>query len=197
MSLLDSFNLIDVPLGNLHRLPGVLLVNSNKENFGFMLKSWGLPILQPKTPQSLSAMSTLLNSESALDEESHLINELVGYVVESNKQWATQNQNTFFLSVSFDKNLTKNFALLFSGEIKNQILEPVEISFSFVGQEFLCNRAHTNSLFKKLESSIHNISCFELRFGSSIENPKPVEYPIERVFEETLIFAHLAITKMI
>ncbi len=173
---------------------GVLLVNDLSGKSNFMFDGWALYVMRPKTVDCLRALKqTALGSTG----ESSCIKELVEFVSGKSKTEMISDQESYFMIVSFDKKMDENFSLLFSKKANFSLLEPIAKNFSASKQSFQISKIYENPLFEELEDANPGISCFELRLRDPFNVSNTSVYPVERVFEETTIFANLAIAKQI
>ncbi|WP_413288246.1 hypothetical protein [Bdellovibrio sp. HCB337] len=191
----NNFDSVDFSNNTEIGFRGVVFVNDLSKRSDFIFTDWGLPIFRPKNVECAKAVAGDLSDLTLSEKNENLcIDDLAKYVRENLKNL---NQDTFFLVVSFDQKQPENFNLLFSGKANMDLLTPVEKNFTTSKQKFRVVTSYTNVLFKKLEASIPGISCFELRFADSHEGSTESSYTRERIFEEALIFATLAVSRKI
>lgn len=177
MSNLQYFNTFEI-IRKKFQTFGVLYINDISNKSDFMFSDWNLDIIRPK-------------NENIKTEE------LISYLSKKFQVLENLGQDYFFITTFFDDELNSNFSLKFSEKSNLELLAPVYVNFEVSKQNFTLNKFYSNDLFRTIENSFSKVSCFELSFGKSIENADSSAYSKQKVFEETLIFANLAITKKI
>lgn len=174
---------------------GVLLINDISDRSDFMFADWGISVLRPNSVKCLNDITEAMCDVSGpVSRISPYLEEVAVYASDKLRDL---NRDTFFMVVSFDLAQADNFSLAFSKTAKASLSEPILKNFSVSGQKFSFSLGQSNTLFNRMEALISNISCFELKFSSSNTSSVQLNYPVERVFEETLIFSNLAIAKKI
>lgn len=172
---LSYFEIIEPNQDSDFETKGILFINDISGQSDFMFTQWNLLTIRPK--------SNLFKTTDLLD----CINKKMS-------SFSNSNQETFFMVTRFSDKIKKNFEINLSQKSNISLLEPVVGNFEASSQFFDSSTNCTNELFQAIEGSFQKVSCFELVFNRSEQNIKQNMYPKERIFEETLIFANLAVS---
>lgn len=177
---------------------GLVLINDLSNRSDFMFGDWRIPVIRPNSQKCARSLTDALNGiGSKSNVRNEYLDELIRYATPTLKSHDGLVRESFFIAVSFEPGAVENFAFDFSSAANTELLAPVERNFLASGQKFDVSRGQSNTLFSEIEASVPQVSCFRLRFGDTLKNLNKDTYFIERVFEETLIFASLAISKKI
>lgn len=176
---------------------GTVFINDCTKKSEFMFNDWRIPIVRSISQNCVSAMSLTLDGDSEQKNGDDYVDELLNFIRSKLGSEDHSSISSFFMAVCFESNLLEPFSLNFSKLADMKRFSAIESNFSASGQRFKFSANESNPLFTKIESLVPNVSCFKLCFSESKkESAEPSHnYSYERIFEETLIFANLAVPR--
>jgi len=176
---------------------GTVFINDCTKKSDFMFNDWRIPTVRSISENCVSAMSLALGGGSDQKNGDDYVEELLNFVRSKLASKDHSSISSFFMAVYFESNMLEPFSLNFSKLADMKRFSAIESNFSASGQRFAFSANESNHLFTKIESVVPNVSCFKLCFREVSEESgeQSHNYPYERIFEETLIFANLAVPR--